>query len=264
MSDKSALVPDTNDAEDQTNKNPSRQQHPFTQSLASIDSEGSWLAGKPVKRILSNKSATGQNLEANLESDSEYEEGDSTPKARHSFSSYGDTIPEDEFNRRLTATKLTGDTVLAVLDRKGELRSKRSRGDSISNQKTPIELETKGGMMKVHGDLAKHANIQRGLRVRSSEGLLKEMLNTKRDDGKVEELEIDSEDAVAKSQKPAERHDSSMPNAADLPLYMDSDDSGLELHRAKSVETGKLLGADAKMIDVSKNVSKISQVQHTL
>lgn len=264
MSDKSALVPDANDQEDQSNKNPSRQQHPFTQSLASIDSEGSWLAGKPVKRMLSNKSATGLTLEPNHESDSEYEEGDLTPKARHSFSSYGDAIPEEEFNHRLTTTKLTGETVLAVLDRKEGLASKRSRGASIFNKQTPIEVETKGGRMKVHGDLAKQASIQRGLRVRSSEGLLKEMLNTKTDDGAERELEVDSNDKVTKSQTPADRHDSSIPNAADLALEMDSsDDSNLGLKRARSVETGKLLEKDAKMIDVPRNVSKTSTIQHT-
>lgn len=264
-SEQSALSPDAHDHDtEKGNKSPVRQANPFTRSLASIDSEGSWLTGKPVNRGLSNRSGVrspGSNRETNSQRNS-------NSHAESTSDDGTETVAQDDYFRRLSpgeeahidenlykkpnftsqASSVLG--TKASSEAIGTITSQGGFSDSVEAQR-----EKKEGQLKVHGDLAKHPDIKKGLSVRSSEGLLKEMLNTKDKEG-AGEYEIDSEDDNPAVKTVDIRHDSSMPNIRDLALEVDSDDSDAPaLYRAKSVKTGKFLDTDARVVNVSKRSS---------
>jgi hypothetical protein len=252
---------------DKDGKSPVRQAHPFTQSLASIDSEGSWLTGKPVKRVTSNRSSALKGPGSKSDPASQRNSNshaDSRGSDRNSFSDDGTETGARDESESSTPTGVPGE--------KGNFIVRNHRG-SNSGQTAPIadhkatyeaigpskgglnsKLEKKEGQMKVYGQVARQPNIKHGLRVKSSEGLLKEMLNARREGG---DYELDSDIESPVTEKGDTRHDSSIPNIEDLALEGDSDNDDLPtLQRATSVKTGKLLEADAKMIDVSKRSSR--------
>jgi hypothetical protein len=151
-------------------KSPTRSSNAMSQSLASVDSEGSWLTGKPVKRGLSNRSG---------------------------------------------------------------LRISEPAQDSAAQPGSNSEddIEKREGFIKSHGQVARHAQLQRGVRVRSSEGLLKE--------------------AITASGTPVQLFDKPQTPSVDN----DSDDAATpdaehpNLHRARSVKSTK---ESAKLVDVGR------------
>jgi hypothetical protein len=253
ISEQSAYGQELHDPEAEGgNKSPVRQSNPFTQSLASIDSEGSWLTGKPVKRVLSNRSAAVRSNASTREPVSQ-RNSNSHAESRQSSSDDGTATPHQEEH----------------IDERTDIRSSVDpKPSSVGGQKSSSGVTTllsphsggvevkKEGQMKVHGHFAKQPDIQAGIRVKSSEGLLKEMLkaDANKDNG---DYELDSEDDNPAVKRLDVRHDSTMPNIEDLSLELDSEDSDAPaLRRATSVTTGKLLEADPKVIRVSKRSSR--------
>jgi hypothetical protein len=202
-----------------------------TSSLASIDSEGSWLTGRPVKRMLSDRS--GQ--KSHQESESR-ESGPVTP--------LDDPFGNDDYLRRI-ATSFGEDVVTAktaiitsrvVIPEQVEIKSPRSPRSPVAPPEPQLTL---------HGDLAKNPDIKPGLRVKSSEGLLR----LRHDE---ESPDAETVPNTPKAKETNTRHDSTMPDVDQLNLELDSDESdNPRLERATSMRASRIL--DAKMINVKRS-----------
>lgn len=208
----------------------------LSQSLASVDSEGSWLSGKPVKRI-SNKSMMRSSVASSAVQQN--------PDFNNSFEELG--MADDEYFKRLTpqpdelrrsnlSSELLGrkpsSTAMATLDAAAE-----------SEEDEPIP-SARGSQDSEHvkdGVARQPTVIHRNARVKSSEGLLTMF------------------DADAPS--PEE----TMKTLAMEPDSPQSDDSEehATVQRAKSVDFGKhhvrhLSAGSAKLLDIQKRSSAAS------
>ncbi|KAF3044037.1 hypothetical protein E8E12_007501 [Didymella heteroderae] len=204
----------------------------MSQSLASVDSEGSWLSGKPVKRI-SNKSmmrssvassAVQQNLEFN-----------------NSFEELG--MADDEYFRRLTPQpdelrrsnlssemlrRKASSTAMATLDAAAE--SDEDDKPTPSAQRAQDSEHVKAGVAR------QPTVIHRNIRVKSAEGLLT-MFDADADSPEDSRKTLDME-----------------------PDSPQSDDSGEQatVQRAKSVDFGKhhvrhLSAGSAKLLNIKRS-----------
>lgn len=209
----------------------------MSQSLASVDSEGSWLSGKPVKRI-SNKSMMRSSVASSAVLQN--------PEFNNSFEELG--MADDEYFKRLTpqpdelrrsnlSSELLGrkasSTAMATLDAAAESEEE--------NEPTPSARRSQDSEHVKAGVARQPTVIHRNVRVKSAEGLLTMF------------------DADAAS--PEE----TMKTLGNEPESPQSDDSAehATVQRAKSVDFGKhhvrhLSAGSAKLLDIQKRSSTAS------
>lgn len=209
----------------------------MSQSLASVDSEGSWLSGKPVKRI-SNKSMIRSSVASSAVQQN--------PDFNNSFEELG--MADDEYFKRLTPqpdelrrSNLSSDllgrkassTLMATLDAAAE--SEEEDDLTPSARRSQDSEHVKAGVAR------QPTVIHRNVRVKSTEGLL----------------------TMFDADTPAPEE---TPQALDTePDSPHSDDSGeqVTVQRAKSVDFGKhhvrhLSAGSAKLLDIQKRSSTVS------
>ncbi|KAH6614120.1 hypothetical protein C7974DRAFT_437431 [Boeremia exigua] len=209
----------------------------MSQSLASVDSEGSWLSGRPVKRI-SNKSMMRSSIASSAVQQN--------PEFNNSFEELGMT--DDEYFKRLTpqpeelrrsnlSSELLGrkasSTAMATLDAAAESEEEEDLTPSVRRSQDSEHVQA---------GLARHPTvIHRNVRVKSAEGLLTMF------------------DADAPTPDESGRRHNMEPDSPQ------SDDSGEQatVQRAKSVDFGKhhvrhLSAGSAKLLDIQKRSSAAS------
>ncbi|KAF2631131.1 hypothetical protein BU25DRAFT_321018, partial [Macroventuria anomochaeta] len=203
----------------------------MSQSLASVDSEGSWLSGKPVKRI-SNKSMMRSSVASSAVQQN--------PDFNNSFEELG--MADDEYFKRLTpqpdelrrsnlSSELLGrkasSTAMATLDAAAE--------SDESDELTPSARQPEDSEHVKDGVARQPTVVHRNVRVKSTEGLLTIF------------------DADAPSPEETRKTLSMEPDSPQ------SDNSGeqVTVQRAKSVDFGKhhvqhLSAGSAKLLDIQK------------
>ncbi|KAF9694609.1 hypothetical protein EKO04_007377 [Ascochyta lentis] len=210
----------------------------LSQSLASVDSEGSWLSGKPVNRI-SNKSMMRSSVSSSAIQQN--------PDFNNSFEELG--MADDEYFKRLTPqpdelrrSNLSSDlmgrkassTAMATLDAAAE--------SDEEDEPTPPARRSEDSEYVKDGVARQPTVVHRNVRVKSAEGLLTMF------------------DADAPSPEESRK-------TLDMePESPQSDDSGEQatVQRAKSVDFGKhhvrhLSAGSAKLLDIQKRSSTASQ-----
>ena len=200
-------------------KSPMRVSDPPAHSLASVDSEGSWLTGKPARRSLvpgpgSNRNSDSQRAAAAAAGSPALEGG-----AEH--------VADDEYFRRLDAPQLGI-----------RVEGSPTLGHKPSSEAVGPSGAADDGALRVYGQLGRQPDVSKGVRVRSSEGLLKEMLGGSSDE---EEHATAAAAADAADEKRVPTSDSEDPTPG-----------GFELQRATSVKAQRLLGEDAKIVNVKR------------
>ena len=214
----------------------------MSQSLASVDSEGSWLSGKPIKRS-SNKSHLRSSL------------GSSTaPKTHEPFNaSYEELgIPDDEYFRRLTpqpdehrpsllSNELQRKSSSAVMSPLGTVDAEDEEVPSAMTESAEDQDEL------VHSSIGRRPTvIYRQSRVKSTEGLLSF---------------FDEERPFSqKTGESAEMVEADSPTSSNEPAPV--------VQRARSVDLGKhhfrhLSAGSAKLLDIHKRTSTSSQSKLT-
>ncbi|KAJ4410852.1 hypothetical protein N0V91_001781 [Didymella pomorum] len=203
----------------------------MSQSLASVDSEGSWLSGKPVKRI-SNKSMMRSSVASSAVQQN--------PDFNNSFEELG--MADDEYFKRLTpqpdelrrsnlSSELLGrkasSTAMATLDAAAE--------SDEDDEPTPSARRSEDSEHVKAGVARQPTVIHRNIRVKSAEGLLTMF-----------DADADSPEECRKT----------LDMEPDSPQ---SDDSGEQatVQRAKSVDFGKhhvrhLSAGSAKLLDIKR------------
>jgi hypothetical protein len=209
----------------------------MSQSLASVDSEGSWLSGKPVKRI-SNKSMMRSSVGSSAVQQN--------PDFNNSFEELG--MADDEYFKRLTpqpdelrrsnlSSELLGrkvsSTAIATLDAAAE--------SDEEDEPTPSARRSEDNEHVKEGLARQPTVVHRNIRVKSAEGLLTMF------------------DADAPSSEDPRK---TLDMEPDSPQ---SDDSGgqIMVQRAQSVDFGKhhvrhLSAGSAKLLDIQKRSSTAS------
>lgn len=212
----------------------------MSQSLASVDSEGSWLSGKPVKRI-SNKSVLRSSVASSAVQQN--------PDFNNSFEELG--MADDEYFRRLTpqpdefrrsnlSSELVGrkasSTAIATLDAAAE--------SDEEDEPTPSAQTFENSEHIKDGVARQPTVVHRNIRVKSAEGLLT-MFDT----------DLSSPEETAKN----------VNAGPDSPHSAQSDGFTEEVtvQRAKSVDFGKqhvrhLSAGSAKLLDIQKRSSTAS------
>lgn len=209
----------------------------MSQSLASVDSEGSWLSGKPVKRI-SNKSMMRSSVASSAVQQN--------PDFNNSFEELG--MADDEYFKRLTpqpdelrrsnlSSELLGrkasSTAMAKLDAAAE--SEEEDGLTPSARRSQDSEHVKAGVAR------QPTVVHRNVRVKSAEGL----------------LTMFDADAVS-----PEENSKTLGNEPESPQSDDSSEHAT-VQRAKSVDFGKhhvrhLSAGSAKLLDIQKRSSTAS------
>lgn len=216
----------------------------MSQSMASVDSEGSWLSGRPIKRS-SNKSQMRSSL------------GSSTaPKTHEPFNaSYEELgIPDDEYFRRLTPQpdEHRPSLLSNELHRKASstVMSPLSNPDAVADvedeEAPPMTARSEEeGAELVHSSIGRQPTvIYRQARVKSREGLLSFYHEDKTyPEDKRESAEIVDTDSPTSDNEPV-------------------------VQRARSVDLGKhhfrhLSAGSAKLLDIHKRSSTSSQAKLT-
>ncbi|KAI9789849.1 MAG: hypothetical protein M1816_005766 [Peltula sp. TS41687] len=148
----------------------------ISQSMASIDSEGSWLSGKPAKRISQNPAFDIRHSASSL---------------HHRFQDFSDSgeelgVTEDEYFSRLSP----GPEVEDQQQRIGHLRKPSSAAIASSDSEGDDQEEAKGGRPHVkekrkwHGGVARHPTVvHHAPRAKSREGLLNDYQEASSPDG---------------------------------------------------------------------------------
>lgn len=207
----------------------------MSQSLASVDSEGSWLSGKPIKRA-SNRSHLRSSV------------GSSAVQKNEAFNaSYEELgMADDEYFQRLTSrpddrsrSTHSGDALarkasstLMALD--AAVESEEEQGQEVPQEATPS-----GHHELVHNVVERQPTIvHRQGRVKSTEGLLSFYSNDKSEDQSSKMVNSD-------------------PETPDSPTF---EPEPVMVQRAKSVELGKhhvrhLSAGSAKLLDIPKRSS---------
>ncbi|KAF1927998.1 uncharacterized protein M421DRAFT_17418, partial [Didymella exigua CBS 183.55] len=204
----------------------------MSQSLASVDSEGSWLSGKPVKRV-SNKSMMRSSIASSAVQQN--------PEFNNSFEELG--MADDEYFKRLTPQsdelrrvnlpsdllgRKASSTAMATLDAAAE--------SDEENETTPSARRSEDSEHVKAGVARQPTVVHRNVRVKSAEGLLTMF------------------DADAPSPEESRK---TLDMEPDSPQ---SDDSGEQatVQRAKSVDFGKhhvrhLSAGSAKLLDIKRS-----------
>lgn len=209
----------------------------MSQSLASVDSEASWLSGKPVKRI-SNRSMMRSSVASSAVQQN--------PECNNSFEELG--MADDEYFKRLTpqpdelrrsnlSSELLGrkasSTAMATLDAAAESEEE--------NEPTPSARRSQDSEHVKAGVARQPTVIHRNVRVKSAEGLL---------------TMFDAEGLSP------EETSKTLGNEPESPQSDDSEEHAT-VQRAKSVDFGKnhvrhLSAGSAKLLDIQKRSSTAS------
>lgn len=212
----------------------------MSQSLASVDSEGSWLSGKPVKRI-SNKSVMRSSVASSAVQQN--------PDFNNSFEELG--MADDEYFKRLTpqpdefrrsnlSSELVGrkasSTAIATLDAAAESDEEVEPAPSVQTLENSEHIKD--------GIARQPTVVHRNIRVKSAEGLLT-MFDT----------DLSSPEETAKN----------IEGGPDSPHSAQSDGftEQVTVQRAKSVDFGRnhvrhLSAGAAKLLDIQKRSSTAS------
>ncbi|KAJ4379878.1 hypothetical protein N0V86_005062 [Didymella sp. IMI 355093] len=204
----------------------------MSQSMASVDSEGSWLSGKPVKRI-SNKSMMRSSVASSAVQQN--------PEFNNSFEELG--MADDEYFKRLTPQpdefrrsnlsselleRKASSTAMATLDAAAE--SDEDGDPTPSARRSEDSEHVKAGLAR------QPTVVHRNVRVKSAEGLLT-MFDADADTPEESRKTLDMD-----------------------PESPQSDDSGEQamVQRAKSVDFGKhhvrhLSAGSAKLLDIKRS-----------
>lgn len=223
ISEQSELAPD-DDLRKHDSKSPMRVSDPpaaAARSLASVDSEGSWLTGKPARRSLvqggpgSNRNSDSHRAAVAVGGSPALEGGD---------------VADDEYFRRLNP----GGASLGIHPEGSHKASSEAVGKTGADDDGG---PAKDGTLRVYGQLGRQPDVSKGIRVQSSEGLLREML-------------AGGDDSAGEEQATA----GTGAEERRLPTG-DSEDptpGGFELQRATSVKAQRLLGEDARIVNVKR------------
>ncbi|KAF2645593.1 hypothetical protein P280DRAFT_513488 [Massarina eburnea CBS 473.64] len=200
---------------------------PMSQSLASVDSEGSWLSGKPIKRA-SNKS----HLRSSVGSASALKR---TEEFNASYEDLG--IPDDEYFTRLTARPDERRRSATS----GEALTEKPEAGQLDDASRPSEEEEEELVQSSVG--RQPTIIHRRPRIKSAEGLLT-----------FYQQDASSPEGNAKAHT-AEIVEGDSPT---------SDGEPIVVQRAKSIELSKqhyrqLSAGSAKLLDIGKRTSTSSQ-----
>lgn len=189
-----------------------------SRSLASVDSEGSWLSGKPLKR----KSAQGYMARASVGSSRAHED------RNHSFEEL--SIPDDEYFRKLADDRRqsNGSGPLNRKPSSNAMHPTGNRSDGEQSQEDePREV--------VHGGLARKPTVVKGhSHVKSREGLLKDFQGAS---GIIEGGDDDSASPISPTSET--EHEFSMQRAKSIDL-------GKNHARRVSAGSARLLDIPAK------------------
>jgi hypothetical protein len=209
----------------------------MSQSLASVDSEGSWLSGKPVKRI-SNKSmmrssVASSAVQQNVDFNNSFEElGMADDEYFKRLTPQPEELRRSNLSSELLARKASS-TVMATLDPAAE--------SDEENQPTPSARRSEDSEYVKEGLARQPTVVHRNVRVKSTEGLL----------------------TFFDADKPSPEE--SRKNLDVEPDSPQSDDSTEQatVQRAKSVDFGKhhvrhLSAGSAKLLDIQKRSSTAS------
>jgi hypothetical protein len=212
----------------------------MSQSLASVDSEGSWLSGRPPKRA-SNKSQMRSSLTSSA-----------VPRNEDFNASYEELgMTDDEYFKRLTPLPdARGRSPYASDDRGHKASSTLMTLDDAAEYEeevAPTPAQTPGGEPEVvKSSVGRQPTIiHRQPRVKSTEGLLSMFIDTANRSSMAAELE---------SQTPqTPDHDPDSPTSP-------TSDTEPVMQRAKSVDLGKhhvrhLSAGSAKLLDIQKRSS---------
>ncbi|KAJ4990361.1 hypothetical protein SVAN01_04243 [Stagonosporopsis vannaccii] len=211
----------------------------MSQSLASVDSEGSWLSGKPVKRI-SNKSmmrssVASSAVQQNAEFNTSFEElGMADDEYFKRLTPQPDELRRSNLSSELLGRKASS-TAMATLDAAAESEEE--------NEPTPAARKSQDSEHVKAGVARQPTVIHRNVRVKSTEGL----------------LTMFDADADAHS---LEETSKTFGNEPDSPQSDDSAEHAT-VQRAKSVDFGKhhvrhLSAGSAKLLDIQKRSSTAS------
>ena len=210
----------------------------MSQSLASVDSEGSWLSGRPPKR-----SSNRSQMRASLTS--------SAPQRNDDFSaSYEELgMADDEYFKKLTPLPdQRGRSPYASDDRGRKASSTLMTLDAAAEsdeevEPTPAQMPSGQEEEFVQGSVVRQPTIiHRRPRVKSTEGLLSMFLDDTEDpSSKVADMGQESPDP-------------------DSPTSPTSDSEPVMLQRARSVDLGKghvrhLSAGSARLLDIQKRSS---------
>ncbi|KAF2188214.1 hypothetical protein K469DRAFT_566858 [Zopfia rhizophila CBS 207.26] len=218
----------------------------MSQSLASVDSEGSWLSGKPMKRR-SNKSHMRSSVGSSITATAKQQE-----EFNASYEELG--IPDDEYFRRLTPqpderrrsahsgdvfTRKPSSTAIAAMGTTAESDDDEERPLPPTAADTAADEEN-----FVQSSVGRQPTIvHRQPRVKSTEGLLSYFQAEK---GSLKESHPSNTDESAEQESPM------------------SEGEPVSLQRAKSVDLGKnhvrhLSAGSAKLLDIPAKRSSVDQ-----
>ncbi|KAF2871769.1 hypothetical protein BDV95DRAFT_594829 [Massariosphaeria phaeospora] len=221
----------------------------MSQSLASVDSEASWLSGKPLKRQSNN-------------SHPRFSVGSSSAvKRNEDFSaSYEELgIPDDEYFRRLTPqpderrrSALSGDLPARKASSTAIATIEDAADSDHDNEDVPAAETVSAEGELVHTGVARQPTIiHRRARVKSTEALLSYFQPDK----------IMPEDSAARTEEVTEQDS---PTSEGEPNSPTSDGEPVSLQRATSIELGKhhvrhLSAGSARLLEIQKRSSTASQ-----
>jgi hypothetical protein len=235
--------------------------NPISKSMASIDSEGSWLTGKPV-RGLSNRSAKLRNLGNDLDRTASGSKPQGRKHSGYSSASEENHEPlmaEDHFGLRPSNSvrrPYTEDPTYG-----GHFSDERSldTGHMASSEIIARSI-TRDGPEDVHGSarlskefVAKQPELKKGVRVKSSEGLFKSYLAA-----------------------PADTDDDKSFNEKENSLYEDAQEDTSHENTPLEKEHGEVLramsvkrvhrrdGSGAKLIEVSSKTPSTDRVKEDI
>jgi hypothetical protein len=220
----------------------------MSQSLASVDSEASWLSGKPHRM---SSTARKHNSTGTA----------SVSRAADEFSgSYEELgIPDDEYFRRLNtqpgdvrhASGLSSSMRVSHKASSSAIAAGSGASDTDDELRSSPPRAKEEGETVVHTGASRHPTVvHREPRVRSSEGLLNQYLDT---EDKAEDAYITPQDSPIK-----ERHDE----------YDEENLGSTPLKHAKSINLGKdhvrqLSAGSAKLLDITKRGSPATSTPPT-
>ncbi|KAI9682996.1 MAG: hypothetical protein M1822_006189 [Bathelium mastoideum] len=197
----------------------------MSQSLASVDSEASWLSGKPSRRT-SKQARSSHRLSSG-------ESPEKRPRSDDYSASYEELgIPEDEYFRRLTPAAEEDYDQMPKTRRSSHKASSQALGGAESVHRDRQDHHGLDQTLLRAGSERRPTVVERSQRVKSSEGLLNQF----------HQGQSAEEDYATPSQSPSKGLANIETNTADSDSNYDEADSPLEEHqpveikRAESVD----------------------------
>jgi hypothetical protein len=224
-----------------------RMSNPLSKSLASIDSEGSWLMGKPVGRGLSQRSAQPRNLATDPASMSLVQGRHHRKQSGHSSASDDNQEPlmsaDDHFGLRPATPVRPRYVEKDIIDggAYGDEHSlntgRMASSEVIAKSNTHDAVEDHSAPPRLSKDISvRKPELKQGIRVKSSEGLFKNYLGAaiNTDDGSFKEASIYED--TSNDNTPVEKDQAQVLRAMSVkaPQRAFSDGSGAKLIEVSS------------------------------